>query len=184
MFIFNPAKIHFMKTKLSILLVLSFFLSISVFAQKKSSKEIKAEKELLLQKQIEALIDSKNFVFEAQRISPRGGRIIILDYNTYFLKFNEEKVTCDLPFFGRGYNIGYGSDGGIKFDGKPENIKVEKKNKSYNFKAIVKGKDDVYNLMFSVFFNRSTTLTVNSNNRSSIIYYGEISAPKVDADKK
>lgn len=152
MFIFNPAKIHFMKTKLSILLVLSFFLSISVFAQKKSSKEIKAEKELLLQKQIEALIDSKNFVFEAQRISPRGGRIIILDYNTYFLKFNEEKVTCDLPFFGRGYNIGYGSDGGIKFDGKPENIKVEKKNKSYNFKAIVKGKDDVYNLMFSVFF--------------------------------
>ncbi|MCV9932977.1 DUF4251 domain-containing protein [Flavobacterium sp. LS1R47] len=173
-----------MKTKLSILLVLSFFLSISVFAQKKSSKELKAEKELLLQKKIETLIDSKNFVFEAQKISPRGGRVIFLDYNTYFLKFNEEKVTCDLPFFGRGYNIGYGSDGGIKFDGKPEDIKVEKKNKSYNIKAIVKGKDDVYNLMFSVFFNGSTTLSVNSNNRSSITYYGEISAPKVDADKK
>lgn len=173
-----------MKTKLSILLVLSCFLSFSVFAQKKSSKELKAEKELQQQKQIEALIDSKNFVFEAQKLSPRGGRIRMLDYNTYFLKFNQEKVTCDLPFFGRGYNIGYGSEGGIKFEGTPENIKVEKKNKSYNLKAIVKGKDDVYNLIFSIFFNGSTTLSVNSNNRSSITYYGEISAPKVATDKK
>ena len=74
-----------MKTKLSILLVLSFFFSFSVFAQKKSSKELKAEKEIQQQKQIETLIDSKNFVFEAQKLSPRGGRIIILDYNTYFL---------------------------------------------------------------------------------------------------
>ncbi|MCC9071150.1 DUF4251 domain-containing protein [Flavobacterium sp. F-65] len=173
-----------MKTKLSILLVLSCFLSVSVFAQKKTSKELKAEKELQQQKQIEALIDSKNFVFEAQKISPQGGRVIILDYNTYFLKFNPEKVTCDLPFFGRGFNIGYGSEGGIKFEGVPENVKVEKKKKYYNLKAIVKGKDDIYNLIFSIFFNGSTTLSVNSNNRSSITYYGEISAPKVDADKK
>jgi hypothetical protein len=173
-----------MKTKLSILLVLSCFLSVSVFAQKKTSKELKAEKELQQQKQIEALIDSKNFVFEAQKISPQGGRVIILDYNTYFLKFNPEKVTCDLPFFGRGFNIGYGSEGGIKFEGAPENIKVEKKKKYYNLKVIVKGKDDIYNLIFSIFFNGSTTLSVNSNNRSSITYYGEISAPKVDADKK
>ena len=100
-----------MKTKLFLLLVLFGFLNFSVFAQQKSKKELKAEKELQKQKETEALIDSKNFVFEAQKVTPQGGRLIILDYNTYFLKFNAEKTTCDLPFFGRGYNVVYGSDG-------------------------------------------------------------------------
>jgi hypothetical protein len=173
-----------MKTKLSILFVLICFLSFPVFAQEKTKKELKAERAAAKQKEIEALIDSKNFVFEAKRVTPRGGRLIDLDYNTYFLKFNTENTTCDLPFFGRGYNVGYNSDGGIKFEGVPENIKVEKKKNSYNFKASVKGKDDYYDLMFTIFFDGSTTLSVNSNNRASIFYDGDISAPKTEEAKK
>lgn len=173
-----------MKTKLSILLLLLCFLNFSVSAQQKSKKELKAERELQKQKEIEALIDSKNFVFEAQKVTPQGGRLIILDYNTYFLKFNAEKTTCDLPFFGRGYNVGYGSDGGIKFEGTPENMKIEKKSKNYRVRATVKGKDDVYDLFFTIFFDGGATLSVNSNNRAPISYDGQISAPKLEEDKK
>jgi hypothetical protein len=174
-----------MKTKLLILLVLSSFLSLPVLAQEKSKKELKAERQLQKQKEIEALIDSKNFVFEAQKVLPQGGRLLNLDYNTYFLKFNETNTTCDLPFFGRGYNIPYGGgDGGVKFEGVPENIQIEKKKKSYNIKATVKGKDDVYNLFLSVFFDGGATLSVNSNNRASISYDGEIEAPKTEEVKK
>lgn len=171
-----------MKTKLSILLVLCL-LNLSVFAQQKTKKELKAEKELQQQKEIEALIDSKDFVFEAQKVTPQGGRFIILDYNTYFLKFNTEKTTCDLPFFGRGFNVPYGGgDGGIKFEGTPENIRVEKKKNSYIFRATIKGKNDVYDLLFSIFNNKTASLSINSNNRASISYDGLISAPK-KADK-
>lgn len=173
-----------MKTRLFIFPLLFCFLSTSVFAQEKTNKELKAEKELQKQKEIEALIDAKNFVFEAKKVLPQGGRLIILDYNTYFLKFNTEKTTCDLPFFGRAFNVAYGGDGGIKFEGKPENIKVEKKKKSYNIRATVKGKDDVYDLMFTVFFNGGASLSVNSNNRASISYDGEISAPKTESAQK
>jgi len=173
-----------MKTKLSILLVIICFLSFPVFGQEKTKKELKAERALQKQKEIEALLNSNSFIFEAQRLTPRGGRLIILDNNTYFLKFNSEITTCDLPFFGRGYNVGYGSEGGIKFEGKPEKIKLEKKKNSYNFKASVKGKDDYYDLIFSVFFDGSATLSVNSNNRASIFYDGEITAPKADEAKK
>lgn len=169
-----------MKTKLYLLLVLSGFLNFSVFAQEKSKKELKAEKELQKQKEIEALIDSKNFVFEARKATPQGGRLIILDYNTYFLKFNAEKTTCDLPFFGRAYNVGYGSDGGIKFEGMPENIKAGKKKNKFSVKAEVKGRDDVYNLMFTIFFDGGASLSVTSNNRAPIFYDGEINAPKAD----
>lgn len=173
-----------MRTKLSILLVLVCFLNTPAFAQEKTKKELKAEKELQRQKEIEALVDSRKFDFEAQKLNPQGGRMIILDYNMYFLKFNPEKTTCDLPFFGRAFNANYGRDGGIKFEGVPENIKVEKKKKSYILSAIVKGKDDVYNLMFSIFYNGSATLSVTSNNKAFISYDGLITAPKSEENKK
>lgn len=169
-----------MKTKLSILLVLFCFLSMGCFAQEKTKKELKAEKELEKQKEIKTLIDSKNFLFEAQKVIPQGGGFIILDYNTYFLKFNTEKTTCDLPFFGRAYNISYGGDGGIKFEGTPEKIQIEKRKKNYIIKATVKGKNDVYDLMFTVFFDGGTTLSITSNNRASISYDGEIRSYKTD----
>ncbi|WP_431242458.1 DUF4251 domain-containing protein [Flavobacterium sp. P21] len=173
-----------MSVKLSILLVLSCFLSFSVLAQEKSKKELKAERELQKQKEIEALIDSKNFVFEAQKATPQGGRLLNLDYNTYFLKFNETKTTCDLPFFGRAYNVAYGGDGGIKFEGVPENIKIDKSKKKVTVKATVKGKDDVFDLLFTIFSDGGASLSVSSNNRAPISYDGEVHPPKTDEIKK
>ncbi|WP_026730361.1 DUF4251 domain-containing protein [Flavobacterium denitrificans] len=170
-----------MSPKLSILLVLSCFLSFSVLAQEKSKKELKAERELQKQKEIEALIDSKNFAFEAQKATPQGGRLLNLDYNTYFLNFNETKTTCDLPFFGRGYNVGYGgTDGGIKFEGVPENTRIEKSKKKIIVRSTVKGQNDVYDLLFTIFPNGGASLSVTSNNRGSISYDGEIHPPKTE----
>lgn len=171
-----------MKTKLSIL-ALFLALSFSVVAQEKTKKELKQERELAKQKEIQTLLDAQSFVFEAQKLTPQGGRLIQLDNNTYFLKFDKENTTCDLPFFGRGYNVGYNSDGGIKFEGKPYDIKIEYKKKSTILKATVRGKNDVYNLFFTIFFNGSASLNVNSNNRAPIYYDGLISAPKEIKDK-
>lgn len=174
-----------MKTKLFALVVILFFSTISGSGQGKSRKDLKAERQLQKQKEIESLINSKNFVFEAQKVIPQVGRLLNLDYNRYFLKFNEAKTTCDLPFFGRGFNVPYGGgDGGIKFEGVPENIVIEKKKKSYNIKATVKGKDDFYNLFFTVFLDGGASLSVTSNNRASISYDGEIETPKLEEVKK
>ncbi len=167
-----------MKNRVAILVLLFSFFSFDGFAQEKTKKELKQERELQKQKETQALIDAKNFVFDAEKIYPQGARMINLDYNTYSLKFNSENVVCDLPFFGRGYNIGYGSDGGIKFEGKPEKITVEQKGKKYTIKTTVKGENDVYDLLFTIFYDGGTTLNVNSNNRSSISYDGQIRAPK------
>ncbi len=166
-----------MKTKLYILF-LFFALGVSMNAQEKTKKELKQEKELEKQKEIQKLLETKKFVFEAQKVTPQGGRLIQLDYNTYFLKFDTENTTCDLPFFGRGYNVAYNGDGGIKFEGKPENIKIENKKKNTLLRATVRGKNDVYDLLFTIFNNGSASLNVNSNNRAPINYDGQVSAPK------
>lgn len=174
-----------MKTKLSFLLVLLTFITSNGFAQEKTKKQLKAERELQKQKETEALINSKNFVFEAERANPMGYRTIILDFNTYTMKVSEEKVTCDLPYFGRGYNVAYGSsDGGMKFEGKPEKITIEKKKKGYNIKMTVKGERDVYVLLFSVFYDGGANVSINSNNRGVISYDGKIRAPKTEENKK
>ena len=147
-----------MKTIIAVFILLFSAISFSAAAQEKTKKELKQERELKKQNEIKALIEAQDFVFEAQKTTPQGGRLIQLDYNTYFLKFKADTVTCDLPFFGRGYNIGYTTDGGIKFEGKPQNIKVENKKNSTMLKATVRGKSDVYDLMFSIFYNGSATL--------------------------
>lgn len=173
-----------MKTNIAVLLLLFCFIGSPVFAQEKTKKELKAERELKKQKEIEELIKAQKFDFEAQKVTPQGGRFIILDYNTYFVKFNPEKTTADLPFFGRAFSVPYGGDGGIKFEGIPENIKIENGKKSYTIKTSVKGKDDVYSLILSVFYDGNATLFINSNNRASISYEGEIRAPKIGESKK
>jgi len=173
-----------MKTKVYSLILFLTVWSFSITAQEKTKKELKEERELTKQNEIKALIDARNFVFEAQKVTPQGGRLIQLDYNIYFLKFKTDTTTCDLPFFGRGFNVAYNSDGGIKFEGKPTNIKVENKKKNTVLKATVRGRTDVYDLTFTIFFNGSTTLNVNSNNRSTITYDGIIYAPKSEEKKK
>lgn len=173
-----------MKNKLSILILLVCFWNFQVGAQEKTKKQLKIEEKLKKQKEIETLIDSKNFVFDAERVLPQGYRTIILDYNTYFLKFNEEKIECDLPFFGRAFNVGYGSrDGGMKFEGQPENLKIEKKKKYYEVKTSVKGKEDMYTIFFLIYFEGAATVSINSNKRASISYDGNIRAPKTDQIK-
>lgn len=173
-----------MKTNLLLLIVLFTTVSFSVVGQEKTKKELKAEREQQKQKEIQALIDNKKFVFEAQKVNPQGGRLLILDYGTYFLKFDEELTTSDLPFFGRAFNISYGgSDGGIKFEGKPENITIEKKKNKNLIKATVKGSNDVYDLMFTIFYDGSASLSVTSNNRAPISYDGVVSAPKTEVNK-
>ncbi|MEP6931912.1 MAG: DUF4251 domain-containing protein [Flavobacterium sp.] len=174
-----------MSMKISFLIVLFSFLIFQGFAQEKTKKELKAQRELQKQKEIESLINSRNFVFDAEKANPLGYRMMILDYNTYTIKVDEANVVSDLPYFGRGYNIPYGSsDGGMKFEGKPENITIEKVKKRYIIKMIVKGKNDVYNLLFSVFSDGGTSVSITSNNRASISYDGNIRAPKTEENKK
>ncbi|MNJ00080.1 hypothetical protein D3C73_1593250 [compost metagenome] len=50
-------------------------------------------------------------------------------------------------------------------------------------KAVVKGDNDTYTLLLSVFFEGSASLTINSSKRSTISYNGEISAPVKEGNK-
>jgi hypothetical protein len=174
-----------MKTKLNYPLVLIFMIGFTALsftnsrAQEKTKKQLKEEKKLEKQNQIAVLIDSKEFVFVANRVQPQGGRSINLT-SDYFAEFHPDLIKCDLPFFGRAFSAGYGNDNGMKFEGKPSIYSIEKNKKNYAAKIEVRGTSDSYSMILLVYFEGSATLSIISNNRSSISYDGDIKAFKKD----
>lgn len=168
-----------MKTKIFFSVVCLTFIFTIGFSQEKTKKEIKAEENLQKQMQIEALINGKDFVFIARYALPMGAKQVDLTSNPNYVKFNPDMMDGYMPFFGTATSgIGLSGDNTIKFKIKPEVFNIEKKKKSFEVEAKVKGENDIYRLSLSVMFEGSASLSIISNNRSTISYQGEIFPPQ------
>jgi hypothetical protein len=165
-----------MTTKNYALLILFFFILTSGFSQEKTKKELKEERKLEKQKQIDSLVSSKEFVFVGTFAYPLGYKSVNLASIQNFMRFYPDSIDSDMPFFGRAYNVEYGGGSGLKFAGKAEDYTMKMTKKNCEIKVTVKGERDVFNIFLSVSFSGSASLSINSNNRSSISYSGDISA--------
>jgi hypothetical protein len=143
-----------------------------VNSRKEEREKDKAEKQHL----IDSLMRCKEFVFEARMALPNGGGSVDLTGNSNYLKFMPEKIESYLPFFGRAYSIDYGGDGGIKFEGKPSEYTVatRKGGKGFEINATVPVIRDNYKLTLFVSDEGGASLTISSNQRSTISYHGDI----------
>ncbi len=150
------------------------------FSQEKTRRQIRNEKKVEKQKEIEKLIDAKEFQFIARNLNSQTFRMVDLSIIPNFIKFKPDFIKSEMPFFGRGFSgLGYGSsDTGLKFEGKPEKFTVEKSKKGYVIEVKVKGQQDFFDLTLLVSFEGNTTLSIISNNRSPINYFGAIAALK------
>lgn len=149
--------------------------TVSTVAQVQNKVELREERKLANQQQIDVLVNSKMFVFVARIALPQGFRNMDLTSNPNYIQFHPQTIKSEMPFFGRAFSaIGYGLDGGLNFEGTPEEFTIEKAKKSYLIKAVVKGEKDTCRMNLSVFRNGSATLSISSNNRSTISYNGEI----------
>ena len=167
-----------MNTKIASLVILLALAVTTGFGQEKSKKQIKEEQKIEKQKQTEALINSKEFVFIATTAFPQGYPSVNLASNPNFVKFSPDLVKSYMPYYGKAYSgVGYGGDTGLKYEAKPEEFTITKGKKNFEVKAVVKGDNDSYTLMLTVTFEGSASLYINSHNRSPISYNGEIFPP-------
>lgn len=160
-------------------LIMTFFLSFSVLigsAQEKTKQQIKDEQKAIKQKEIDALVESKEYEFVAVMAYPQGTRNIDMTTNSNFLRFQKDTIHSEMPFFGRAYSgVGYGSGGGgLDFKGAIKDYSIKKGKKSYTVKANVRGDSESYSVLLTVYFEGSASLSINSSNRSPITYRGEI----------
>lgn len=167
-----------MKIKIKILLVAFILCFNLVDGQEKSKKELKEEKKLNKQKEVDTLVESKVFNFEASFVQPLGRGQLNIQGQGYEVKYSRDQIESFLPYFGRAFNIGYGGDSGLNFKGSPEEFTIEKKKKHYLIKTTIKAKNDTFLFSLYVYFDGNASLTVNSNQRQSISYTGIITENK------
>ena len=165
-----------MKTKKIILYSLLALFFLPCLSQEISRKARREKDKILKVNLIDSLMNSKEFVYEATQVMPLGGAPIHLTGNSNFVKFHPDSIESYMPFFGRAYSIDYGGDGGIKFEGKPVKYTITKlkEGRGYEIDATVPVPRDIYQLRLIVSPDGSATLSINSNSRSAISYYGDI----------
>jgi hypothetical protein len=164
-----------MKFRFVVILVICVLVSTSTYAQEKSKKQIKEEKKEALKKEVENLVNSKNFIFIAETAFPAGYRSVTLSSSSYSVEFHPDLIISNLPYFGRTYNAGAAfGDAGLKFEGPPTEYSLETTKKKHEIRTVVKGLTDNYQIILLVSFDSSASLSVVSNNRNSISYNGQI----------
>ncbi|MEP3371322.1 MAG: DUF4251 domain-containing protein [Maribacter dokdonensis] len=144
---------------------------------------------------IHALISSKNFEFSAKSASPMATQSLTaiansgllppgnsvsridLNGNGYFLKVFNDSVSANLPYYGeRQFGGTYGIADGVKFNGVPsdyEQIFSEDKQK-YIINFQISNKTDRYTITMHIFPNKSCLVNVNTTNRNTIQYNGNV----------
>ena len=172
-----------MKKKFVQMILLFLIGTVPVMAQTTDKKAEKEKKRIELENAISALVESKTFEFRANRALPTGYKSVDLTTNPNFVKFKPDLIVSEMPYFGKAYSVTYGRDGGLKFEGKPEVYTIEKKKKNYEIEVKVKDKNDYFTINLTVAFEGSSSMSISSNNRSSISYNGEVFAPEAQKEK-
>jgi hypothetical protein len=168
-----------MKTKVFTLVVFFALIVAPGISQEKTKKELKEERKLEKMNLVEALVNAREFVFVARTANPMGYKSVNLTTNPNFVKYHPDLIESEMPYFGTAYSaVGYSGDTGLKFKGKPEEYTVVKKKNGFQIDATVKGESDNFRLSLMVGFEGSSSLSITSNNRSTISYNGEISSPE------
>ncbi|MFN8256748.1 MAG: DUF4251 domain-containing protein [Bacteroidales bacterium] len=162
-----------------LMLISVLFCMNNLYAQQKTKKQQKEEKRIAQQMYVDSLVAAKEFVFIGRMALPQGTRSINLATRQNFVKFFPDSVSGDMPFFGKAYSVStYGGDGGIIFSGKPEVYEFKTTKKNHVVKVKIKSNNDSYQLTLSISYNGSASLMINSVNRSSISYSGDIFEPE------
>lgn len=170
-----------MKTQI-IISLLAILFTTPLFAQdltRKEKKELRKQEKLEM---VESLFKDQQFLFIADKAMPNRGRNIDLSGNNYTLEIYADSAVAYLPFFGEAFNIAYGGgDGGIKFEEKIDEIdwKANDKKKLVTFE--VNTNNDYFNGTLNITESGYATLTISSQNRSTISYYGTVE--KYSAEK-
>ncbi|TNF73477.1 MAG: DUF4251 domain-containing protein [Bacteroidetes bacterium] len=166
-----------MKPQVQPILVLSLILLILGLNSCSSTKEPLSSETWA---QMENVVNSKNFRFDALLAEPIGGsrvsRIDLTGYNA-FMKFQGDDLQMELPYFGQRQvaQMGGGSQG-IRFEGTATDVRTARneKNNHYNLDFRVRSQSESFQCNLRVYSGMRSVLTVNSNQRNSIRYEGQI----------
>jgi len=139
------------------------------------AQDDKKEKDIANSEAVKSMVESKRYVFEADKASPMKGGIKHLDPG-YTLTITPETIISDLPFFGQVNQPSMNpSDSGYKFSSTDfEYTTANRKKGGWDIKIKIKDVKYSPQVSLTIFENGSTSVRISSNDRDSISFDGEI----------
>lgn len=181
-----------MKKYISILMIFGFLFSFQSCASQGSSDPAI----------VNALVDSQEFTFYAQKANPTNYDVInvmnslpnttstrMLDLNTgdYTIEVDKNTIEVVLPYFGRVFNPNYGSTdkNGYRFTSKDFVVnKSQNKKGTWTVKIQPKDVSTVEEINIEIFKNGKAFVSMRSNDRQPITYDGYVSKNEVKQEKE
>ncbi len=146
--------------------------------EKKSRKEIRAERQAQKKEAIKNMLKDTAFVFKPTHVMPMSGGSKHLNY-VYEAEVRNDTLASYLPFYGVAYRVDYmAMNSGLDFVQPIEEYKMEKDKDGYIVLLDVKNKMDFLTYTFHISDLGYCTLSVVSTNRQAISFYGRIEAPE------
>ncbi|MFD2518615.1 DUF4251 domain-containing protein [Salinimicrobium flavum] len=158
-----------------VLMILGIFLGCA------GGKEIESAEELQKYEDLREKIISREFEIESDWAMPQSGNRVNLLGNANFIRFKGDSVNLFLPYFGvRHYGGGFGTEGGITYEGLAEDLRIEENKRRSRIELRFKGESGSEDLTFyiTLFPNGNANTSVTSSQRSSISYQGKLREPK------
>jgi hypothetical protein len=149
--------------------VFALFLTSSFEMQAQSTNETKKTTPL------KELIESKRYRFHPLSANTAKGKTIQIT-SEYYLMVNQDSLKVDLPYFGRAYTADYGgSDQGFQFNSVDFSyISDTSKKGGWEITIVPKNESKASKILMSIGSGGYGTVSVLSNSRQSISYYGTI----------
>jgi hypothetical protein len=126
------------------------------------------------------MVDSQNFVFEAQSATPLRGGFRNLT-SPYEVKVTRDSLVSYLPFFGRAYNPPITpNELALEFTSTNFSYSVSPHKKN-GWDIVIKPKDktEIQQYLFTVFDNGNASLNVTSTSRDAITFNGYVRGKKL-----
>ena len=172
----------FRRIKIVCFILLSTLISCSTSKHADKNNAEKGNSSLSIE-QIQKLAENKAFTITTDWAYPLGIRSINLIGNPNFIKFKNDSVIGFLPYFGTVHMAAnYGGDGGISFEGIPEQYEVipQKDGKEVKVKFEINNKMENFQVVVNLFKNSTANVSVNSAYRNSISYSGDFKESEED----
>ena len=137
----------------------------------------KAERRAKRAQAVEQALAARHYRVSVNMMYPRRGKARTVS-SDYGLEVKGDTLVSYLPYFGRAYNVPYGGGKGLNFtETLTEYYSKKLSNGATQVLIKVKNEEDVYNFTLEIFDNGSTSIDLNSRERESINYSGNMELP-------
>ena len=137
----------------------------------------KAEMRAKRAQAVEQALAARHYRVSVDMMYPRRGKAKNVS-SDYGLEVKGDTLVSYLPYFGQAYNVPYGGGKGLNFTETFTEYHSKKlSNGATQVLIKVKNEEDVYNFTLEVFDNGSTSIDLNSRERESINYSGNMELP-------